>query len=813
MSPARRVILADVISAPAAAVVALAFVGTILADDSRLEYSRDIRPILSNHCFKCHGPDSGARKAELRLDTPEGAFANRGDYQAIAPGKPDTSAILERVASSDPETRMPPAGATRPLTSDQIDRLRRWIAQGARYDLHWAFRPIVRPLAPPPTGSSWGANPVDVFILRKLRALGLEPSPEADRSTVARRLYLDLAGLAPDPDVVDRFRSDTSPDAYDRLVDRVLANPHFGEKWGRHWLDQARYADTHGYTVDTERSMWPYRDWVIGAFNADLPFDRFTIEQLAGDLLRAPTRDQLVATGFHRNTLVNQEGGTDAEQFRVEAVVDRVNTTGAVWLGLTVGCAQCHTHKYDPLTQREYYQLLAFFNSGQDVNSIDPIVRMDTPEQTRRLVDLDAQVADAQARFAEYDRVTKAGSSANEPADGSPIATSADAKAKPADPERDALQAKLKQIQSDRAGFLATIPTTMVMKELSEPRPTHVLTRGDFLRKGDPVTPGGPAFLPAVVTDGAPANRLDLARWLVRPDHPLTSRVTVNRVWMRLFGQGLVETENDFGFQGTPPTHPELLDWLAARFIEQGWSIKHLIRTIVTSATYRQSSLRRPDAENVDPLNRLLARQSRVRVDAEIIRDLALLASGLLEERIGGPSVYPPQPDGVYAFTQRAAAWPTNSGPDRYRRGIYTFFMRSAPHPMLTTFDTPAFQTTCTRRGRSNTPLQSLALANDQSILEASRALAGRLLSEPGTDPERIDRAFARCLSRSATAAERDRLVAFVEQQRSAFGQSPADAQALSGTNAGDPSKAVELAAWTLVARVFFNLDEFITRE
>lgn len=751
-----------------------------------VDFTRDVRPILSNYCFPCHGPDEETREAGLRLDTFEGAQEDLGGYQAIEPHAPEQSALVERTLSTDPYERMPPEESGLELSPQQIELLRAWIAQGAAYDQHWAFRPITRPPVPAP-GTSLGRNPVDAFIQRRLREPGITPSPEADRPTLIRRVYLDLLGLPPAPEAVRAFVQDESPGAYNAMLDRVLADPHYGERWGRHWLDQARYADTNGYTVDSERTMWPYRDWVIQAINADMPFDQFTIEQLAGDLLPDPAQSQLVATGFHRNTLVNQEGGVDQEQFRNEAVVDRVNTTGAVWLGLTVGCAQCHTHKFDPLTHHEYYQLFAFFNSSEDSNSISPTIPVATSAERERLAELDREIAAATAAPHAQPWVPEA--------------------------ERAELARHLERLREARQQSAEGIRSAMIMRERPTPRQTHVLVRGDFLRPGDPVEPNVPAVLPPLPESDAPRNRLDLARWLVDGDNPLVARVVVNRIWMRMFGRGLVETENDFGLQGTPPTHPELLDWLAADLIEQGWSIKHLHRLIASSATYRQSSRARPDAERTDPLNKLLARQTRLRVDAEIVRDLAIAASGQLDHRIGGPSVHPPQPDGVYAFTQRGASWPTSTGGDRYRRGMYTFFMRSAPYPMLTTFDTPGFNTTCTQRVRSNTPLQSLTMANAEAMVEAARGLGKRILGAADTDRGRIDYAYHVCFSRSPTADEAAGLLDYLADVRQTFGDAPEDARTFTGGHSSEPLAAAELAAWTALGRVLLNLDEFITRE
>ncbi|MCA9119974.1 MAG: PSD1 domain-containing protein [Planctomycetaceae bacterium] len=946
-----------------------------------VNFARDVRPLLSNTCFKCHGPDEDGREADLRLDTQEGAYADLGGYQAINPKNPDASVLVERITHSDPDLRMPPPSSGLKLSPAQIELLKAWIKEGGTYDLHWSFRPILRPEVPVEDTAAMH-NPIDAFVLKRLQDAGLTLASEADRSTLIRRVYLDLLGLPPDPIDLAEFLADDRPGAYDRMVDGVLANPHYGERWGRHWLDQARYADTNGYTVDSERSMWPYRDWVIQAINSDLSFNDFTIEQIAGDLLPSPSQEQLVATGFHRNTLINQEGGTDNEQFRNEAVVDRVNTTGAVWLGLTVGCAQCHTHKFDPLTQREFYQLFAFFNSSQDVNSVAPTVTVASEMHQEKLKELDAKITEAKAAIAAYEQaindrapaaerddgqpvhwevitVESANSAAgatferlgdgslvvggvnadhdtysitfsppferltavrletlthpslpkggpgragngnfvlnqialavgesnaswlhaladhsqkdydvtsaidDNPATGwainvssgnanvnrtaefvlSPLETHSDALAAvtltfgetPAkynigrfrlsvtaaphaklnlpDAGKAQLAANLKTLQDERARFAKNLPNAMIMRELEKPRESHVLIRGDFLRKGEAVHADSPAFLPQMADRKQAHNRLDLARWLVNDKNPLTARVTVNRVWGRLFGQGIVETENDFGLQGTPPTHPQLLDWLSSDWMANGWSLKQLHRTIVSSATYRQSSRLRVDAERIDPLNKLISRQARLRVDAEIVRDLALSVSGLLDHRIGGASVYPPQPNGVYAFTQRNASWPTSKGADRYRRGLYTFFMRSAPYPMLTTFDTPRFNTTCTMRARSNTPLQSLTLANDETMLDNSRALGRRLMDQESSDTERIKLAYQICFARVPIQGELDRLLTFVAAQKTSFLADPEGAKAITQMQTGGDKQLAERAAWTIVSRALLNLDEFITRE
>ncbi len=716
----------------------------------KVDFAREIRPILSNHCFKCHGP--ATQKAKLRLDDRSSAIA-RG---AITPGKPAESELLSRVRlPHDDELRMPPAEVGAALKPEQIERLKAWIEQGAEYPQHWSFVKPVRPAVPQLKEQNFDTlHPIDSFVRASLEAAGIEPAPEADRATLLRRVTLDLTGLLPTPQEVEAFQRDPAEDAFEKVVTRLLASPHYGERHARHWLDLARYADSNGYTIDGPRQIWPYRDWLIKALNDDMPFDRFTIEQLAGDLLPNATKEQKIATGFHRNTGFNEEGGTDPEQFRVERTVDRTNTTAAVWLGLTLGCAQCHDHKYDPISQKEYYSLYAFFDSCEE-----PTLPLGGPPE------LESKIADLQQLATESRLVGN-------------------------DAETKRLEAEIKKVQGK-------VPTTLVLRDRKTPRQTHVHLRGDFVNKGDVVSPALPTSLmvPATVTGVAALarlTRLDLAKWLVSPDHPLTARVVVNREWQKFFGRGLVETENDFGFQGNFPTHPELLDWLAVEFMESGWSLKKLHQLIVTSATYQQSSIARKDLDEKDPRNLLLARQTRLRLEAEIIRDAALCASGQLSPKIGGHSVYPFQAKELFAFTQNHKKWAESNGPERFRRGMYTYIWRQSQHPLLTTFDGTDAQTTCTKRNRSNTPLQALHLANDPVFVELAELLGKRIEKEgPADDAGRITFAFKLCFSRPPTTAETTRLKAYLEAKR----------------------KTNPKTAWAAVARVLLNLDEFIVRE
>ena len=758
-------------------VLAIHVISPLHAEEIR--FNTHIRPLLSDRCFSCHGPDEKHREADLRLDQREGATGESGGPVVIVPGKTSASEILKRITSTDPDTVMPPPASKKPrLTASEVELMTKWIEAGAAYEGHWAFLPV-REERPPDVKTANSNNPIDLFIQDRLQRAGLSPSPEADRATLIRRVTLDLTGLLPTPEEIEQFVNDPSPAAYGRLVDRLLASPHYGERWGRHWLDQARYADSNGYAIDAAREAWPYRDWVIQALNSDLPFDQFTVEQLAGDLLPHPTKSQLIATGFHRNTLINQEGGTDREQFRVEAAMDRVSTTGAVWLGLTVGCAQCHTHKFDPITQREYYQLFAFFNAATDANDVGPTVEV-----------LRGEVF------------------------GHPISLSPDPP-----PPADAGKEKDKKASAKKDN--PDVAKQMVMRDLPKPRETFVLTRGDFTRPDKNQGTVSPGVLNAVTPklfDGRPAqSRLDLAQWLTHPENPLVSRVATNRIWMRFFGRGLVETDEDFGLQGSPPSHPELLDWLSREFIRRNWSVKAIQRLIITSSAYRQSS-QHSQKQAVDIDNKLLWRQNRVRLEAEIARDAALSASGLLQNAIGGRSVHPPQPDGVYAFTQVSKPWPTDGGADRYRRALYTFYFRSAPYPLFTTFDAPDFQSVCTRRLRSNTPLQALTLANDPAFTELSQGLALRLAVElPGDARERLDDRIQLgsllCLARPTSEIEQRLLREYALRQLDDLTRDAAAAEALTTPALRTAATPGGGATLVLIARALLNTDNFITRE
>jgi len=775
-----------------------------------VDFDRDVRPILSNHCFQCHGADADAREADLRLDLRSSAI----EMEAIVPKDTDKSSLVTRISSTDPDERMPPADANKPLSEKQIAILKQWVAEGADYKEHWAFQRVERPATPALPDSAWCRNEIDLFILQRLNAESLRPSESADNETLIRRLYQDLLGLLPTVAETDAFLLDTPPDAYEQLVDRILSNPHYGERWGRHWLDQARYADSNGYTIDGPRVMWPYRDWVIHALNEDMPFDEFTIAQLAGDLLPEASLPQKVATGFHRNTMINEEGGVKADQFRHEAIIDRVNTTGAVWLGLTIGCAQCHSHKFDPVSHEEFYRLYAFFNACADANNLSETVAVKEGE-------IFGWSAEQQQKFSELQSLERELAELQKTMKSADISTASVIKAEESDPvaiQIGELRQRITKLKSELPSTTAPVKQ-MVMKDAAKVPDTFLLKRGDFLSPDQDrgaLTPGVPQALNAASTTMF-ANRLDLARWLVSRDNPLTARVTVNRIWARYFGRGLVATENDFGFQSTPPSHPGLLDWLAAEFMDHGWSQKHLHRLIVNSSTYRQRSDIDPLAiaqlETIDPGNRLLSRQNRIRVEAEIVRDMAVSAAGLLSEKLGGPGIFLPQPDGIYDFTQSKKSWPTSTGPDRFRRTMYTMFYRSAPYPLLSTFDAPDFSTVCTVRVRSNTPLQSLTLANDPVFTELCEELARRILTSESliSDSDRCMQMFRSCLTRKPSQTELDLLLNFHSRELSRFESNAADvASFVKHADAG--LSATQLAAWTSVARVILNTDEFVSR-
>ncbi len=1028
-----------------------------------VSFNRDILPILSNNCFACHGPDENKRETKFHFDTRDGAFAKKG---VIVPGDAAGSLLVERITNPDLDERMPPLETGHTLTAHQIDLLQRWIAEGAKWDTHWAFVAPVRADPPVPSGGGarWVRNPIDQFILARLAREGLKPSPEADKATLLRRVTYDLTGLPPSAEALDAFLADSAPDAYERRVDQLLQSPRYGERMAMPWLDAARYADTHGYHIDNLRTMWPWRDWVIAAFNRNLPYDQFTIEQIAGDLLPNATRDQKVASGFNRNHMINFEGGAIADEYQVEYVIDRVEATSSAFMGLTMGCARCHSHKFDPITHKEFYQFFAFFNNVPELGldgrtgNAQPLIQLPSPDQQARLdaltaaiktrqaalddtvvaplqaawestlpdraaapaaglvahYELDGSFSDMSGRYqhgrritgdptfdpgqigraasfdgdtevsfgnvADFDRtdpfsvavwVKGRGNQpmsvlqklddadhrrgfewafedialvgiqrwaarltvtlASDPSrrlqlrtrerlrlgdwyhvalayDGSggpdglrlfvngqpaatevvdhtlagsirteaPLGVGRKALGVPftgqiddlriysrvlapqeieqlaihdairvivsgvhgkrskdeADQAREyfltyaapatlrTIYTELKDLRRDKDDLDKTIPTAMVMGELKKPRDTFVLARGDYRNQTEKVQPGVPAMLPPL-PDGAPLNRLTLAKWLVQPDHPLTSRVAVNRFWQMYFGVGIVKTQEDFGVQGEAPVQPELLDWLATEFVRSGWDVRAMQRLIVTSATYRQSARVTPALLEKDPENRLLARGPRVRMPAEMIRDTALSVAGLLNDRIGGPSVSPYQPAGLWeemAFGDGFSGqqYMQSHGPDLYRRGMYTLWKRTVPPASLATFDAPNREKCTARRALTNTPLQALALMNDPTYVEASRALAQRTLTEGGADPDRrLAYAFRLATSRQPEGREVKVLRTLLDQRRAAFAADrPAAVKLVSvGESKRNPAlDPVELAAWTTVTSVILNLDEAVSK-
>ncbi len=790
-----------------------------------IDFARDIQPILSQNCYVCHGPDEAARKAELRLDRREVATDLSDDgAAAIVPGHPEKSELLARITSDDPEVKMPPLSSGRTLSAAQIETLRQWVAVGAAYGDHWSFRPLQQVEPPAVRDTAWVRNPIDRFVLARLEIEGVAPSPEADRETLLRRLSLDLVGLPMHPTELAEFLADDSPDAYERVVDRLLASPHFGERWGRHWLDLAHYADSDGYLNDDLRPYaYLYRDWVIDAVNRDLPFNEFTIEQLAGDLLPNASLKQKTATGFLRNSLRNIEAGVDLEEYRLKGIVDRVSTVGIGWLGLTIGCAECHSHKYDPISQREFYELFSFFNETDDVDL--PAIQPGEIEQYE--IKLQAWSRDNDSLIMKIDVALQERTEQSLAVDREALFIALAVSTKKRTPEQRRLIETATQI---RDGSLQKLCVEYEQHAQKKPQPpatkamtvarrekqqeTFVHLRGNYRNRGEQVTPGTPAILPPLAVRGERADRLDLARWLVDPANPLTSRVTVNHIWNHLFGRGIVATADNFGAGGEPPSHPELIDWLSREFINRGWSRKALIRLIVTSSTYRQSSQVRDDLAQRDPLNILLARQARFRLEAEVLRDAALTASGLLQPKIGGPGVCPPQPAYV-ASISRNVTWEVSAKSDVHRRGMYILFRRATPYPMLMTFDMPDSTQACTRRERSNSPLQALTLLNDPVFFECAQALGKELAAGPERSfDERLRDGFQRCLSRNPRPAEVNRLRSLYEERHAQLATDTAAVQAVLGDSTAEGSiNSTDQATWVLAARVLMNLDEFVTRE
>ena len=831
-----------------------------------IDFSRDIQPLLSDNCFACHGPDAKQRKADLRLDTRDGALADLDGVSAVVPGKPSESELVRRVTTDDEDDLMPPPDSGKKLDATQKALLQRWIAEGAEYELHWSYKPVTRPMPPRVKNGSFILNDIDRFVLSTLRDKGHEPAREADRRTLIRRLSFDLTGLPPTWEQVRAFVADSSPRAFGKLVDRLLASPHYGERMAIYWLDLVRYADTMGYHSDNEQTKPLYREYVIDAFNDNLPFDQFTREQLAGDQLPGSTRRQLIASGYNRLNMTTREGGSQPKEYIAIYLGDRVRNVSGVWMATTLGCTECHDHKFDPFTSRDFYSLGAFFSDLEETPvgpqkytplpttaqqaKVDklkkqiPVLEAALNTQTPALDDALARWESAQAERIASEPSAEADANGTEPAvsDGKPTADSAAPPkkigeilavplAKRSDEQKKTLAAHYRTFAPELAAARKELvdlkerikrlekafPTSLVSVRLGKPRTVRILPRGNWQDESGPeVEPTVPARLKFADAESR-AKRSDLADWVVSKDNPLTARVMVNRLWALCFGRGLAMPLDDFGAQGTPPTHPELLDWLAADLMDHGWDIKRTMKLLVTSGAYRQSSIAAAKTLAADPLNKWLARQGRWRLDAEMVRDNALAVSGLLAKPIGGASVKPYQPVGYWKhlnFPKRK--WAPDSGVSQYRRGLYTFWCRTFLHPSMLAFDAPTREGCVAERTRSNTPQQALVLLNDPTYVEASRVFAERILQHGGdTDGERLAWAFERALSREPSAGERDILLPLVKERAGHFAAN-ADA-AKAAASAGEwPAvtalKPERVAAWAAVSRAILNLYETTSR-
>ena len=863
MSFARHICLAC-----AAALVLFAWPSGLFAgkDLGGVDFARDIRPLLSDNCFACHGPDAKQRKADLRLDTREGALVYIDGTSAVVPGKPSESELVRRVTTDDEDDLMPPPDSGKKLDATQKALLQRWIAEGAEYELHWSYKPVTRPMPPRVKNGSFILNDIDRFVLATLRTKGHEPAREADRRTLIRRLSFDLTGLPPTWEQVRAFVADSSPRAFGKLVDRLLASPHYGERMAIYWLDLVRYADTMGYHSDNEQTKPLYREYVIDAFNDNLPFDQFTREQLAGDQLPGSTRRQLIASGYNRLNMTTREGGSQPKEYIAIYLGDRVRNVSGVWMATTLGCTECHDHKFDPFTSRDFYSLGAFFSDLEETPvgpqkytplpttaqqaKVDklkkqiPVLEAVLNTQTPALDDALARWESAQAERIASEPSAEADANGTEPAvsDGKPTADSAAPPkkigeilavplAKRSDEQKKTLAAHYRTFAPELAGARKELvdlkerikrlekafPTSLVSVRLGKPRTVRILPRGNWQDESGPeVQPTVPARLKLADTESR-AKRSDLADWVVSKDNPLTARVMVNRLWALCFGRGLAMPLDDFGAQGTPPTHPELLDWLAADLMDHGWDIKRTMKLLVTSGAYRQSSIADAKTLAADPLNKWLARQGRWRLDAEMVRDNALAVSGLLAKPIGGASVKPYQPVGYWKhlnFPKRK--WAPDSGVSQYRRGLYTFWCRTFLHPSMLAFDAPTREGCVAERTRSNTPQQALVLLNDPTYVEASRVFAERILQHGGdTDGERLAWAFERALSREPSAGERDILLRLAGERASHFAVNAGAAKAAAAAGewpAATALKPERVAAWAAVSRAILNLYETTSR-
>ncbi|MBL9151825.1 MAG: PSD1 domain-containing protein [Verrucomicrobiales bacterium] len=837
-SPSRRAWPTPFLFACLTGLAGISLSGTAAEAPQPVIFSRDVLPILSDNCFHCHGPDAKeGRKGDLRLDDETDAKRDRDGYRVVAAGDATASELIRRLLTDDPDEKMPPPKTGRHLTPAQTDILTRWIAEGAKWGRHWAFERVERPSV-----ADESRHPVDALVARQLAGSGIQANPSADRTTLIRRLTLDLTGLPPTPEQVSAFLSDEKPGAWERLVDRTLDSPAFGERMAWDWLDAARYADSNGYQGDNERTMWPWRDWVVRAFNDNLPYDQFTLWQLAGDRLPGATPDQILATGFNRNHMINGEGGRIAEENRVDYVMDMTETFGTVWLGLTLNCCRCHDHKFDPLTQRDYYQFTAFFNqtpvTGAGGNpQTPPVLEVSTPDQQKAIEAAEAPWKEIlkEVNRMEWELFPRSG---KDPVSKSPVAASlpeelrksldlAAFSRKPEDWDR--LSAHFKASHPAYAELIgrakpakqrlesarAEIPKVMVMEDLKEPRKTHLLDRGLYNQPREEVPAAVPASLPPL-PHGVKADRLGLANWLISREHPLTARVAVNRLWQMLFGIGLVKTAEDFGVQAEYPVQRELLDWLAAEYMESGWDTKALLRLILTSETYRRSSaIESPEVRERDPENRLLARGARFRMPSWMIRDQALAASGLLRPQIGGKPVFPYQPEGIWSeATFGKKEYRQDTGDALHRRSLYTFWRRIVGPTEI--FDNAKRQVCEVKPLRTNTPMHALTTLNSTTHVEAARALAEKALQSPGDETARLNFAMRRVLGRDVRPEEAPVWHRSLERSRAAFRADPpaADRLLAHGASPRDGSlPAAEHAAWTAVCLNLLNLDETLTKE
>ena len=808
---------------------------------SPIDFSREVRPILSENCFFCHGPDEKKREAGLRLDEEASAKKSNDGVIAVVPGHPEKSAIIERIESKDPDEVMPPPKLHKTVSPAQLAVLKEWIKQGAKWGKHWSYEPVVRLKVPATDGKE--SQAIDAFLSNRLHKDGLKFSPQADAATLVRRVALDLTGLPPTLDELQRF---TSPSSFDfvKVVQHYLSKPAYGEHWARMWLDLARYADSSGYPSDQPREIWAYRDWVIRSLNANMPFDQFTIEQIAGDLLPNATEDQFIATAFHRNTMTQNEGGTSDEEFRTAAIIDRVNTTMAVWMGTSMACAQCHTHKYDPITIKEYFQFYAILNQSADADKKDesPLHEIWQPGQKDKLAKAKADLAAAEAALAKPDPKWLVGLDAwatkphpelaklkpepkaviaalavtKDKRTGDQVKLLTDYYIRNVAPEAKDQRAKAAALQKQVDAIKpVTVP---MMKDLTgkDRRVTRIQLRGNWQALDEVVQGGVPSAFPPL-PKGMVADRLGMAKWLVDRNNPLTARVMMNRLWEHLFGVGIVRTSEEFGSQGELPVHPELLDWLAAEFMESGWDLKHMLTLMVSSRAYQQVSKVTPDLQERDPDNRLLARGPRFRPTGEMLRDQSLAVSGLLSGKMFGPAVRPLSPSlGLSTAFGRGNDWTVSDGEDKHRRSVYTEIRRNAPYASYMTFDATNREVCTLKRGRTNTPLQAFVTLNDPVFVECAQALARRVLKEGGTSVgDRLQWMFRVCLSRSASDLEVKLLSSLLDESQRDLATNPANAAKLATEPLGPlPAgmNAVELAAWTTLANVVMNLDEFVMR-